>query len=307
MVPGRPWRRRDHRTDGRQPDGRLSVLEAHDGHHGRGHGRRRTGGQRRDGRRPRRARRAPGVPAGLGLRRGPGRPRGPARPVEVGSHGGGVRRRHGRCRRRGRPSRPLRPLLVLHELRRLRPRRPRPRSHPLPSRWAGDARAPDHRDRRAPLPRRAGQQLHDAFARHHGRAPASRARHHGRGQRRGDAHEQAHLRRLLDRARPARAAGRRRGGGCGRDGGAAGARVPRGAGHGGHLLGRPRPGGRTRVGRPGLRRPRPTAVERWPPAATPGSPIPRRWPRPSAPSSSAGRSRWPRPTGTPKPTCSNSS
>ncbi len=71
-------------------------------------------------------------------------------------------------------------------------------------------------------------------------------------------------------------------------------RLVRGPRPGRHLLGGARPGRLARMGRAGLR-PRPAATGR--PAATPGSPTPRPWPRRSEPSWSAGPSTWHRPAG----------
>ena len=115
------------------------------------------------------------------------------------------------------------------------------------------ARPPGHGDRRPRLPRRPGQQLHDPLARHHGRAAAAPTRAARDGQRRGHAHEQARLRRLLDRAGaagPARRRARWRPQ-------AAMDEAPivesfEGPATGGHLLGGPRARRRARVGRPGL-------------------------------------------------------
>ncbi len=67
---------------------------------------------------------------------------------------------------------------------RLRPRRPRARPGPFAARWPGSGGAPGHGHRWSPLSRGTGQQLHDPFARHHGRAAARRAGHGRDGERR---------------------------------------------------------------------------------------------------------------------------
>ena len=253
LVSGRPLPRGDHRPHRSEPDGRLPVLQADDGHHGRGHGRRRPGGQRRHGRCPGRPRRSAGLPAGLGLARirTPWLQRSDL--WRSGGHGGGQRRRPGRRRRRGGRRRPPRSLLLLHQLHRrspcdalgIEPRRPAVPADVAPT--------TGHRHRWPGLPRWAGEQLPHPCPGHHGRDPPGRPGIAGAGQRGRHAHEQARLRRLLDRARPAHPAGRRRRGPGGRR--ARGDRRGglRGSGPGGHLLGGPRTGRRADLGRTGLR------------------------------------------------------
>ncbi len=168
--------------------------------------------------------------------------------------------------------RPPRPLLLLRLVGRLRPRCAGSRRRRPPG---------AHRHRWPSLLRGSGQRLHDPLHRLDGRRVAGRPGFRRRGDRSGDAHDQARRRRLLDHARTGHAprpladpAGARRHPTTRGRG-----RVRR-AGHRGRVLHRPRQGRSRRSGSPWWICP----VGR--PGPTPGSSTRASWPKPRAKSSS---------------------